>query len=195
MIHTRRQKGFLVASHSRSSNWPGYIEPLGHGKWRTTEQGELLGGGKTPRFTRDSVEQALSGLKERIQTINADESAPYRIARAVAFGDFLGDRVRVQAVTVGIGLERHSGAGDDRPTAAARREEDAFLKQLNKEIDHSRVAAIRSLDEPSILPRLPLSSGKFLKCWKWSDKTDGTVRSVKLLTWMAVGRRLTVYWL
>jgi hypothetical protein len=110
----------------------GYIEPLGHGKWRTTEQGELLGGGKTPRFTRDSVEQALSGFKERIHTINAEESAPYRITRAVAFGDFLGDRVRVQAVTVGIELNGRSGAaGDDRSTAAARREEDAFLKQLN----------------------------------------------------------------
>ena len=24
----------------------GYIEPLGHGKWRTTEQGEQVGGGK-----------------------------------------------------------------------------------------------------------------------------------------------------
>jgi hypothetical protein len=44
----------------------------------------------------------------------------------------LTDRVWVQAATVGIELTGHSGAaGDDRPTAAARREEDAFLKQLN----------------------------------------------------------------
>jgi predicted transcriptional regulator len=110
----------------------GYIEPLAHGKWRTTEQGELVGGGKTPRFTRESVEQALSGLKERIQTINADQNASYRITRAVAFGDFLGDRVRVQAATVGIELNgRSAAAGDDRQTAASRGEEDAFLKQLN----------------------------------------------------------------
>ena len=62
----------------------GYIESLAHGKWRTTEQGELVGGGKAARFTRESVEQALSGLKERIQTISADENAPYRITRAEA---------------------------------------------------------------------------------------------------------------
>jgi hypothetical protein len=109
----------------------GYIEPLGHGKWRTTEEGELVGGGKAARFTRESVERALAGLKERIQTINTDESAPYRITRAVAFGDILGDRVRVQAATVGIELKGRSSAGDDRPTAAARGEEDAFLKQLS----------------------------------------------------------------
>ena len=110
----------------------GYIQPLGHGKWRTTEQGELVGGGKAARFTRESVERAFASLKGRIQTINADESAPYRITCAVSFGDFLGDRVRVQAATVGIELKGRSGAaGDYRSTAAARREEDAFLKQLN----------------------------------------------------------------
>jgi hypothetical protein len=110
----------------------GYIEPLGHGKWRTTEQGELVGGGKAPRFTLESADQALASLRKRVDEVNRDENAPYRITRAVAFGDFLSDRVRVQAVTVGIELERRAQAGGDhRPTAAARGEEDAFLKQLN----------------------------------------------------------------
>ncbi len=61
----------------------GYIEPLAHGKWRTTQQGELVGGGKAARFTRESVERAFADLNERIQTINAYESAPYRITHAV----------------------------------------------------------------------------------------------------------------
>jgi hypothetical protein len=110
----------------------GYIEPLGHAKWRTTEQGELLGGGKAPRFTQKSVQEALVGLKERIQAVNADESAPHRITRAVAFGDFLNDRVRVQAATVGIELRPRSAAEiRDRQTAATRAEESSFLKQLS----------------------------------------------------------------
>ena len=107
----------------------GYIEPLGNGRWRTTEQGEVVGGGKAPRFTRESVEKALSSLKEHIQTANADENAPLRIIRAVAFGDFLSDRVRVQAPTVGIELDRRSG-GNDQRTATNRAEENALLKQL-----------------------------------------------------------------
>jgi hypothetical protein len=116
---TRTEKEFAAAlnlsSEEAKQTLPvlqraGYIEPLEHGKWRSTEQGELVGGGKTPRFTRESVERALADLKERIQTINADESPPYRVIRAVAFGDLLGDRVRVQAATVGIELKGRSGA-------------------------------------------------------------------------------------
>src|SRR5690242_15968270 len=110
----------------------GYIAPLGNGKWRTTEQGELVGGGKAPRFTQQSVHEALAGVKERIQAVNADEGAPHRITRAVAFGDFLTDRVRVQAATVGIELKPRSAAEiRDRQTAATRAGESSFLKQLS----------------------------------------------------------------
>ena len=70
-------------------------------------------------------------LKERIHVINDDKSAQYQITEALAFGDFLNDCVRVQAVEVGIKLERRSLAEDkDRPSASARSEEDSFLKQL-----------------------------------------------------------------
>jgi len=109
----------------------GYIAPLGHGKWRTTEQGELVGGGKAPRFTQESVHEALVRLQERIQAANADESAPHRITRAVAFGDFLSERVRVQAATVGIELKPRSATEiRDRQTASTRAEESSFLKEL-----------------------------------------------------------------
>lgn len=110
----------------------GYIEPLGRGKWRTTEQGQLVGGGRAPRFTRESIESALTALKDRIHAINDDQSAPFHITEAVAFGDVLSDRVRVQAADVGIKLERSSPAEDnDRSTATSRSEEESFLKQLN----------------------------------------------------------------
>jgi hypothetical protein len=50
------------------------------------------------------VEQALSTLSERIGAINHDQGSPYAISEAVAFGDFLSDQARVQAVNVGIRL-------------------------------------------------------------------------------------------
>ncbi len=69
----------------------GYIEPAGHtGKWRITEEGELVADAKSPRFTRGSVEVALAGLATN-QAVSDDPNAPYRISEAVAFGDFLGD--------------------------------------------------------------------------------------------------------
>jgi len=38
----------------------GYIEPAGTTKkWRTTEQGDLVSGAKSPRFTREVVEQVF----------------------------------------------------------------------------------------------------------------------------------------
>jgi hypothetical protein len=83
----------------------GYIEPAGSTeKWRITEQGELVSGAKPPRFTRHSVENAVAALRDRIKAVNEDRNAPYRITEAVAFGDFLGERARVQAGKVGIRL-------------------------------------------------------------------------------------------
>jgi hypothetical protein len=108
----------------------GYIEPVGNtGKWRVSEQGDLVSGAKPPRYTRKSVEDALAGLRDRIKVANDDPDAAYKIAEAVAFGDFLDDAARVQAAEVGIRLVPRSGAA----TTAAAKEHAAeleFLKQL-----------------------------------------------------------------
>ena len=108
----------------------GYIQPAGNtGKWRVTEQGEIVSGAKPPRFTRQNVEKALAAIRDRIKSANEDPHAPYRIVEAVAFGDFLRDAARVQAAEVGIQLEPRSGTS---PVASA--EEHAaeldFVKQL-----------------------------------------------------------------
>ena len=108
----------------------GYIEPAGQaGKWRITEQGYLVSGAKSPRFTRQSVEQALNELGDRIKAANEDPNADYKITDAVAFGDFLGDGARVQAAEVGIRLMPKE---TEESTASAKqhRAELAFLKQL-----------------------------------------------------------------
>ncbi len=108
----------------------GYIEPAGRtGKWRVTEQGDLVSGAKSPRFTRQSVEEALVALRDRIKAVNEDPNAPYRITEAIAFGDFLSDAARVQAADIGIRLARK---GDAQLPASAKEHaaEIAFLKQL-----------------------------------------------------------------
>ena len=108
----------------------GYIEPVGNtGAWRVSEQGDLVSGAKPPRFTPKSVQDALAGLRDRIKAANDNPGAAYKIADAVAFGDFLGDAARVQAAQVGIRLVPRSDAA---ATASAREHaaELEFLKEL-----------------------------------------------------------------
>jgi hypothetical protein len=109
----------------------GYVEPAGTTKkWRTTEQGDLVSGAKSPRFIRDGVEQSLSALQDRIQGINQDTNGQYRVTEAVAFGDFLSDRSRLQAADVGIRLVRRKSGANETETAREHAAEEAFLKQL-----------------------------------------------------------------
>src|SRR5271156_1965427 len=75
----------------------GYIKPHGRGEWLTTLAGETVSGAKTPRFTPESIEEALAALRSRIKLVNQDSKSPYKITDAVAFGDFLGGQARVQA--------------------------------------------------------------------------------------------------
>jgi DNA-binding transcriptional MocR family regulator len=117
------------------------------GQWLTTPAGETVSAAKPPRFTRESVEQALAALKERIQQTNKDRQSPFRIAEAVAFGDFLlPDRARVQSADVGIRLLRREDAlrrisAAPAPAAEPRSAADAqaernFLRQLRAKSAH-----------------------------------------------------------
>jgi len=116
-------------------------------QWLTTTAGETVSGAKPPRFTRESVEQALAALKERIQQTNKDRQSPYRVAEAVAFGDFLlRDRARVQSADVGIRLTRREDAprrnssattapAEPRSATDAQAERN-FLRQLRAKSAH-----------------------------------------------------------
>jgi len=132
----------------------GYVQParLGEpargakGEWMTTPAGETVSGAKTPRFTRESVEQSLAALKDRIQRNNKNRQAPFRITNAVAFGDFLlPDRARAQSADVGIRLVRHE---DSRPrnnspaaphSASEADAERKFLRDLRAKSAHLTV--------------------------------------------------------
>jgi hypothetical protein len=123
----------------------GYVQPArgGKGEWLTTPAGETVSGAKTPRFTRESVEESLAALKSRVQANNKNREAPFRITNAIAFGDFLLlDRARVQPVDVGIGLARR---GESLPrnnsatvphSASEAEAERKFLRNLRAKSAH-----------------------------------------------------------
>jgi DNA-binding transcriptional regulator YhcF (GntR family) len=110
----------------------GYVQRTsGTGAWMTTPEGESVSAAKPPRYARESVEQAVDALKERIQQANKDQKAAFTITDAVAFGDFLlSDRTRVQAADVGIGLTRRGEAANVPRSASTANAERQFLSQL-----------------------------------------------------------------
>ena len=114
----------------------GYVNSAGSkGEWMTTEAGEIVSGSKTPRYSRATVKESLAAFADHLKRVNEDSSARYEIAEAVAFGDFLTDRVRVQAADIGIRLRAQSPAAEipREPTQqpqGERKRQAIFLKQL-----------------------------------------------------------------
>jgi hypothetical protein len=108
----------------------GYVKPAGADEWLTTLAGGDVSGSKTPRYTSERVEQALTDLRSRIAEINRDSSALYRITEAVAFGDFLRQEPRVQSAEVGIKLTRQDPDTARSGSAEEHKTQRAFLKQL-----------------------------------------------------------------
>lgn len=121
----------------------GYIKPHGTGEWLTTLAGETVSGAKTPRFTPESIEEALAALRSRIKLVNQDSKAPYKITAAAAFGDFLSGQARAQAAYVGIQLVRRKSEGGEhsKKEQVARL---AFLKQLRGK---TQMLAVRPYEE------------------------------------------------
>jgi DNA-binding transcriptional MocR family regulator len=123
----------------------GYVQPARGAKdqWITTPAGETVSGAKTPRFTRESVEQSLDALRNRIQQNNKSRQAPFRITDAVSFGDFLlPDRARAQSADVGIGLVRRGdsttrdNSANATHSASEAQAERKFLRELRAKSAH-----------------------------------------------------------
>jgi len=123
----------------------GYVQPArgAKGQWITTPAGETVSGAKAPRFSRENVEQSLAELKNRIQQNNKNRQAPFRIADAVAFGDFLlPDRARVQSADVGIRLiprgesARRDNSATAPHSATEAQNERKFLRELRAKSAH-----------------------------------------------------------
>jgi len=96
-------------------------------EYLTTASGEAVSGSKLPRLKRESVEEALSTITERIAAINRDPRAKFSIRKAAAFGDFLSHRPLVQAADVGVMLTRPTPVSGNENNDE---EERAFLKQI-----------------------------------------------------------------
>jgi hypothetical protein len=108
----------------------GYVARANKEEWMTTGAGEAVSGAKTPRFSQESVEQAIAGLKDRIAQVNKDRNTWFRIAGAVAFGDFLlKDRAKVQAADVGVRLVSREESAEFRSASEAKAES-KFLREL-----------------------------------------------------------------
>jgi hypothetical protein len=109
----------------------GYIKPAeSKGEWITTPAGESVSGSKFPKYSRETVERSLDSFADHLKRVNQDSSAEYKVADAVAFGDFLSGRARVQAADVGIRLEPRNPAAHHRHWAGERERQEVFLKQL-----------------------------------------------------------------
>jgi hypothetical protein len=107
----------------------GYIKQgASKNEWMTSVDGDAVSGATSPRFSVETVQQALSDLRTRIKAVNRDAKSEFKIASAVAFGDFLSERARVQAADVGVELVKRniSKARKAKPKAQER----AFLKTL-----------------------------------------------------------------
>jgi hypothetical protein len=108
----------------------GYVKPAAADEWMTTLSGEDVSGSKPPRYIRERIEAALSLLGKRVAEINRERNAPYRVVDAVAFGDFLSERPRVQSAEVGVQLARREPIEDAPDSAKEHKEQREFLKQL-----------------------------------------------------------------
>jgi hypothetical protein len=99
---------------SRYDAFHGNISSANAGEWLTTAAGETACGSKQPRFQCHGVDGAVSALFDRIAAINRDSNSKFRVAEAVAYGDFLLGRENCQAADVGIELTRNrESAGQD----------------------------------------------------------------------------------
>jgi hypothetical protein len=96
----------------------------------TTVSGNTVSGSQSPRFTPEAAAVGLSALAERIKAVNHDPDVQFHIAKALAFGDFLSDRARVQAPDVGIQLVPREPEGDQAKLTMGQAAGSRFLKQL-----------------------------------------------------------------
>ena len=135
-----RAQGYVQAESGKS------------GQWLTTTSGETVSGSKLPRFNPEKVRQALASLQQAIEENNKNKNSEYKIARAVAFGDFLKHAAstvgKVQAADVGIELtppsapkSSASSASNSAAPAAPKTPEQAaseraFLHSLRAKSTH-----------------------------------------------------------
>jgi hypothetical protein len=107
----------------------GYVAKEGD-RWLTTAAGESISKSKKPQFSFASVTNALNALKERIEALNRDKRAEFKVTKAVAFGDFLTGRSQLQAADVGVEMSRRASLSGD--SEKADEQSKAFMDGLRR---------------------------------------------------------------
>jgi DNA-binding MarR family transcriptional regulator len=107
----------------------GYVKRTEGDEWMTTLSGEEVSDSTIPRYRRERIERALEELRSRMAGLNRNANEPYKIERAVAFGDFLSDRPRAQSAEVGVRLLRRGDSASSN-SAEERKTQQAFLRRL-----------------------------------------------------------------
>jgi DNA-binding transcriptional regulator YhcF (GntR family) len=103
----------------------GYVKKgKGSDEWLTTQAGETISGAKFPRYKQESIKKALAKFAEAIAASKGERESAFRVAKAVAFGDFLSGKPQVQAADVGLELEPR------KPEEAGPDAERDFLEKL-----------------------------------------------------------------
>lgn len=80
----------------------GYVKETGPDEYVSTWPEEA--GPQSPPYTAAQIEAALCEFRGRIAEVNADSNATYKIGEAIAFGDFLYNRERVEPGEVAVQL-------------------------------------------------------------------------------------------
>lgn len=104
----------------------GYAEPVPRKRdlWRNTRTGNTVSGARSPRLTRKTAEELLTGLADLAEAFNLDNEQPLRIERLVDFGGINTKHDRIQDIDLGVQLEPKLG----RETTQA--DVDAALRAL-----------------------------------------------------------------
>lgn len=106
--------------------------------WFTTPTGHSVAGSATPSFKPEVVEKALQALEEHIALHNRVARGAVRVAKAVAYGDFLLKLSRVQAADVGIELSQLAA---EAAVNTARDEQGEIFQELRAKSRHFRLLA------------------------------------------------------
>lgn len=97
----------------------GYIKPAENGVYAFTDKGEeLVRASAAGKVSRQTAEDALNGLLERVQQYNSDPNKLLTIESVVVFGSFLGANDKLGDLDVAV-KHRHRDPNDPDPAATA----------------------------------------------------------------------------
>ena len=123
LIGALREAGLLAPVRTR------YAAGVLEDEWHLTKDGIRLRAATAAKpLRRETADRLLSGLLERIATLNADERFLARVQKAVAFGSYIGSADRIGDLDVAVELVRREPNFQKHTEANNRHVADEFAK-------------------------------------------------------------------